>query len=238
MKTIKISVIGNSVALRVRPPQKRPLNQNYSQLLENYLNEDLVHRLALVNNYSISRALVTEMYKKREKFIRSFPDFYIINLGVCDASTRGVPLWFANIIKRREIPILTGLFSKIYYKIIKRNLTFFVKLRNKRPWISIKLFEKYYLKLIKYLLKETNARIILLPINPTTQIIENIIPGSKLNFCRYNKIISTVAKQYSFFYIQLNDLSPQIHCPDGIHSSLEGRKKVASRLYKSIKEKI
>jgi len=53
MRNLKITIIGNSVALRNRPPEKYPLNKNYSQYLEDYLYSELDNTNIFINNKAL-----------------------------------------------------------------------------------------------------------------------------------------------------------------------------------------
>lgn len=81
MKKVKVVVIGNSVGIRVRPPLESPHNLNYNQLLEQ-----------LISDLSFHRFMVGAVLESIKNYLTKLPHFFIINLGVVDASNREIPI--------------------------------------------------------------------------------------------------------------------------------------------------
>ena len=234
MKNLKITIIGNSVGLRVRPPKKYPNNKNYGQIIVEMLNKKIPDHNVYVMNLSIHRALVHEILNQVDDFIRTFPDYFIINLGVCDAATREVPLWFSNQVSRKKQGMIHFLISLLYFNVINKIRPPLVKLRNYKSWTHINSFASDYQKLLFKLHKETNARIITMPINKTTDRVEEQLPGSRKNFEDYSDVIKEKTLAGSFNFLDLNDLLPEQHCPDGIHFSHAGHNFIAEKITKII----
>ncbi len=235
-KNCKIVVIGNSVALRVRPPKEFPYNRNYSTVLEDLLAEDDPGRTYLVRNKGFSRLLISEVFENFDQYVQEFPDYYIINLGVVDASTREIPLWFANVIRSESNSLFHRFMKGLHYHIFKKHHSFFVKLRGKKAWISEKKFEQYYDRLFKDLKKETNARFIALSVNAGNERIEKKIPRSLKNYIRYSEIIKRVSAKHGATYINTFQLMEPADIPDGIHFSAKGHLKLAEALKNEILE--
>ncbi|MDP8268058.1 MAG: GDSL-type esterase/lipase family protein [Candidatus Tenebribacter davisii] len=231
MKKLRISIIGNSVAIRNRPPQKSPDNKNYGLLLEEFLQNQHPDQIVMVNNMGFSRATIINVIQNYDEYIASMPDYFIINIGVSDATTREIPYWFAEILNNPKQSWYKPLFSAFHHYCIKPHRSCFVKLRGKQSWITKKRFRKYYKELILLLQKETNARIIVIPINLANDRIERIVPGSKENYNQYNRIIKSIANESDCIYLKLDELNSKEHYPDGIHYSLEGNKLVAKKLF-------
>lgn len=238
MKNMKITIIGNSVAIRNRPPKKYPDNKNYGAFLEDQLQNKYSELSIYVNNMAFSRATILNVVERIEDYIASMPNYYIINLGVSDASTREIPYWMAEIINDPKKSLFKNLLSGFHHYIIKPKRSLFVKLRGKKSWISRKTFKKNLTYLIQILKKETNAKLIFLPINPTNDRIENEVPGSSENYKKYNKLIGDVVEDYGCPIIKIDDLDPLVHFPDGIHYSNEGNAMIAKKLFETIKEDI
>ena len=233
MRNLKISIIGNSVAVRIRPPEKYPENKNYGIQLEELLQKEFPEKNILVNNLGFSRATMIDMKKKIDDYICEFPDYYIINSGISDASTREIPFWFAEIINNKKDSVIKTIFLLIHHVMIKKR-TFFVKLRGSKPWISENKFKTLFSNLIQTLIKETNAKIIVLSMNRPTKRIEKILRGSTQNCDQYNDIFRSVAKKYNLIFLDLDFLNPDIHYPDGIHFSKSGHKIVSEKLFEII----
>lgn len=240
MHTLKVTIVGNSVALRNRPQAKYPLNKNYSKYLEELLNSELNNTNIFINNKALGACTTYNVITKIDEYIQTFPNFYILNLGVVDASTREIPLWFYRIASSKKDNIIYN-FSKILYRaIIVKFRPILVRLRLKKSWISSRKYKKYFETLVKTLSKETNARIIILPINIANNRVEKALPGTKKKHEHYNQIMQNIAENYSQFFLNLSNLKPETHYPDGIHYSGLGHevvaKKIGEIILKSLKE--
>lgn len=228
MKVFQVTIIGNSVALRTRP--HRPDSKNYGQLLGDMLNEQYPDRITMVRNLSVGRATLTDVKKMEADVINQFPDVYILNLGVCDASTREVPFWYAEIMNSKKTSLLRTLALSLHHHLFKRFRPRFVQWRGKKPWISARRFKKLYQELLYAIQHNTNAGIIALSINQANERVESQIPGSADNYRRYSQIIQEVAAEFSIPFLNLNDLDSESHYPDGVHFSDAGHEIVARRL--------
>ncbi|MBU8893920.1 MAG: hypothetical protein KOO66_14155 [Bacteroidales bacterium] len=238
MQNYKITIIGNSVALRTRPPEKNPENKNYGKLLEEDLCLKIPDKNFVVTNKASGAYTVYNILTKIDDFVNTFPDFFIINLGVVDASTREVPLWFYRLASSKKTGFIFRLASLIYRVIIIKARPVLVKLRGKRSWISSKKYIKYFSLLIKTLLKETNAKIIILPINPANERIEKELPGSLKKHLIYNKIMKDASDEFSLYFVDLEFLYSEKHYPDGVHYSLSGHTNVEQELSEIILKEI
>lgn len=235
MPNIKqITVIGNSVTLRVRPPEAEERNNNkvYGVLLEEELNKT---GNWFTNNLGLSRRIVEEFHENKDLFIRTFPNYFVINLGCVDAPTREIPLWFSDIIYRRKNVFFYPVFNFIYSRLIKKYLrTQLVILRGKRPWVSPTKFQKNFSLMLDVLIKETSANIIVLGINRGNERIERSLPGTNKNYIRYDEIIKNLCSRPFVDFIDVSHLNSQEHFPDGIHYNFEGHKKIKEAIYKCI----
>lgn len=229
---LKVAVIGNSVGLRVRPPQPYPENKTYSQLLEHALLAQGYVGVQ-VENLCIGRSTVREVLEQGDNILRSFPDVYILNMGITDCSTRDIPLWFSNLIFSSRTSFLRNVAAAIHKFLIIPNRKFFVILRGKRSWYSPRRFKRYYTKLIKDLLKNTNSILILMKINVCTERVENELPGTRRNIVRFNRIIDELAEiaPERIQLIETDGLDPETDMPDGIHYSRKGHDKITKRLF-------
>lgn len=231
MNTKKICIIGNSVALRVRPTLSFPNNKNYFQFLEEKGNSKYTFY-----NLAYGASTVKDIYKKMDDYIRIFPSYYILNVGVVDASTREVPLWFYRLATKKSLnPFVV--FCKLFYRnIVTKFRSSLVVLRGKRSWISERKFEKYFDLIVNNLLKETNSRIIVLSINLANERVENELPGSLRKHKIYNDIMKRVANNYNQSFVDTNEIIELNDYPDGVHFSKSGHEKIADRLYLTIHE--
>ncbi len=234
MNRFKIIIAGNSVAMRVRPSANYPNNINYSSILQKLLESKLDHYTVQVDNKAKGGLLVSDVIMNIDNLINEYPNYYILNLGVNDASTREVPLWFSKKVNSPVKNRLDYVFSGIHANIFKKNRPFFVKLRGKKTWVKEKDFKNYFDFLISTLIKDTNARIICLPINPANERVEEQLPGS-LNFhLRYNEQIKNITNEHGQIYLDTTSFISLKDYPDGIHYSENGHRQIANKLYELI----
>ena len=235
-RRLKICILGNSVALRNRPVEKYPNNKNYGTLLEEILSQK--QDVSLVNK-GIGRATVLDVQKELDRHINEFPDYYILNIGVCDAATRPIPYWYGEIINNsHKNTLIKAVLSSIYYRLIKPYSSFFVRLRGKRSWISSKRFKKSFQFIVSELIKDTNSRIIIMSINNVNDRLERIVPGSGKKYQEYNRIMKKIADEKALTYLDTTDMLDVDYYPDGTHFNLDGNKEIANRLSRIIIEDV
>ncbi len=232
---IKITIIGNSVALRTRPPKERKENLCYGQLLESV---SILEKRIEVTTLAKSRNLVTEAYFDLDRAIATKPDVYIINLGCVDAPPREIPLWFSNWLFKRNT-VRKYEIALLFYLLIK-NLglrKILTQMRFRKPWVSKYKFEKYLEKVIFELKKDTSAIIILMGINKGNQRLENQLPGIISRYNDYNSIIEKVAQKNNTIFLSVSDLISSEHYPDGVHYNNAGHQIIANRIVNILKNK-
>jgi lysophospholipase L1-like esterase len=229
MGNLKVTIIGNSVALRVRPPQKYPDNKNYTRQLEEILQEEIKDKTIIIENKSQGALTICGITSSSDEFIRSFPDYYVLNIGIVDSCSREVPLWFYRLANSQKDNIFYNFFSFLYRRIIVRIRPLLVYIRGKKGWICIKKFKRHFKYLMQTLLKETNARVIVIPINALSDRIEKELPGSKKNRLKFNQVIEAITNDFLQYYIDLGNIKDN-HVPDGIHFSKEGHTYIAQKL--------
>lgn len=237
-KLYKITIAGNSVALRNRPAENPPRNLNYGSVLEILLNDNHENEFFMVTNLGFSRATIKEIFWKAEKIVTTFPDFIVLNIGVVDASTRDIPLWMSNMINSSNQGLLHQFIRGINHVFVKSNRAFWVKLRGKKTWTSKKKFKSYYLRILNRIEKDTNAQIILITINGGNERIERQLPGSMKNYRDYNEIIKQIAKEKNLSIVSTEGMNSSDHFPDGIHFNSKGHEMIAERIQKIIEKKL
>lgn len=234
MKEIRICIAGNSVALRTRPPQISPGNKNYTVLLREKLNEEFRNFHFSIENKAVGACTVKNIYQNIELLTQCFPDIYILNIGVVDSCNREVPLWFYRLATRKSEDLFSFLIRAFYRSVVAKARPFLVYLRLKRPWIPIRRFRKYYTLVLETLQKETNGRVIIVPINPANARVEKLLPGTRKNHLKYNKCLLELSLKYNASCLNLEGLDSSSHYPDGIHYSIEGHQEVAGKIQNEI----
>lgn len=232
LKENRLSVVGCSVGLRIRPPAKdRAANQVYADILKDLL-EQKAQRWKIFNNCK-SRLLTSELIDCKDHIACQNPDVVVLNVGAVDAPNREIPKWFSDIIFRRKWRFLYGTVLFLYNNLIKRFLRkILVFLRLKTTWVSPKRFRKHLAGYIDFIQKDLNSEILILGINPGNYRIEKQLPGSLSRYREYNGILKDVSKQYGCSYISMADLSSEKYFPDGVHFNEKGHKLCAERIYR------
>lgn len=198
------------------------------------LQKEYPDTMVFVKNLCIGRGTLWDILNKRGDILNTFPNYYVVNIGVTDASTREIPLWFSNIVNSDRPSFFKRILTGVYIHIIRKVRPQLVLLRGKTTWTSKKNFENYFDKFIGYLVKEANARIIIMSINSANKRIEDELPGSTKSYLEYNEIIKTTANKYNAYYLDFSDIVHEIHAPDGIHFSTEGHTVLSKRIFNII----
>lgn len=222
------------MGLRIRPPAQFPDNRTFGAYLEKSLKNNFPQRGVAVHNLCIGRSTIWDIICRGDEILRQFPNYYIICVGVTDASTREIPLWYSNIINNQCVSLKKRVFTAIYNKILKPLRPYIVRLRRGKPWTTAKQFDKYFNFFLEFLLKGTNAHLLVLTINNTTDRVERQLPGSRMNYKIYNSIIVEACNNDRVTLVDTRQMDVLSELPDGIHYSNEGHRKVASYLLKAI----
>lgn len=234
-----IAIIGNSVGQRVRPPAYNREHQNYAKRLY-----ELGRGRFVVQNFcQFSETIGSCLNKTFDHLFVLSPDIVIINLGINECLTRLVP--------RCLFPALSGMIldenrlQKMIRDRVAHLINYYAAPRlistfNLSPWYPMPVFKMKYEKLIMLLKKEFYPNIVCLGINPCTDRIEKLLPGSIANIPKYNAIIEQVAKSQGCSFVEteswIDDTNIQVLVPDGIHLSAEGHNILATKIFTEIKQ--
>lgn len=240
---MKVCVLGNSVAFRIRPPRdpSRPDERTYAEWLEQY-----GHRVRVVATAGV---LFSEAFATLDdRVVTWFPDAVVLNFGVVELALRRTPRWLNN----RTIVnyYLSDVFSQSYTfetiparlrMTVWRLLNGVVRRVNERlgvawQWLPRDRFLEVLDRTVQVVLKETGARVILLGIAPCSDRVERILGGSVDAFREANGAMSALATRYGE---RVTFLSPEQYLgggdpdelvPDGVHLSAAGHRAVAHAL--------
>ncbi|MCK9618216.1 MAG: GDSL-type esterase/lipase family protein [Lentimicrobiaceae bacterium] len=226
----KIIIIGDSVSLRLRPTRQHAEELTYTEILRQKFPGSQVINLgmgAFTMGHSSSYI---------DTLVRQFADYYIINYGIVDASTRSVPQWvfrFMNNDNPKSFVFTKGLRFVIQWmeKKFRRNMVF---IRGCRSWTSVKSFRYIYQKHIQLLQKETSGTIICIGINKPSERIEHQLPGTTKQVIRFNSVIANLCKQMNCVFIDTYKIINIKNVPDGIHFDSEGHIKLAQNILEAI----
>ena len=227
----KIVIVGNSVALRIRPPRQNEEDLSYAEILDKKLQDAMVINRAVGFNVMPYESIwVDEM-------IAYHAHCYILNYGIVDACTRSVPNWMWKFInndnpQRGLIMKVLRFLCSLFEKSFRRTLTV---IRGKRGWTSRSGFAFKYEKMLKLLKKDSIAQIICIGINRPSSRIERFLPGTVRNVQRYNEVIRQLANKYNYVYVETFYDFDESLIPDGVHFNSEGHRKLAGMLLDVIK---
>ena len=227
----KVIIVGNSVALRIRPPRQNEDDLSYAEILDNNLPT------AMVINRAVGATVMPHQSIWVDEMIGYHANCYILNYGVVDACSRSVPRWMWDFINNdnpqrgfimKVIRFLCGFFEKKF----RRTLTV---IRGKRGWTRRPAFAFKYEKMLKLIQKDSIAQIICIGINRPSSRIERFLPGSVRNVQRYNEVIRQLATKYNSVYVETFYDFDESYIPDGVHFNAEGHRKLAAMLLEVIK---
>jgi len=132
-----------------------------------------------------------------------------------------------------------GIFKKLLRFLFNffetRSRKFLTVIRGKRAWTSRAAFAFKYEKMLRLLLKDSNAQLICIGINRPSSRIERFLPGSVRNVQRYNEVIRQLANKYNSVYVETFYDFDETLIPDGIHFNAEGHRKLSGMLLDVIK---
>lgn len=234
---MKIIVLGNSVGLRVRPPNPSDPEQNqvFSSLLESDLKNKGIP--VMVKNMCHGRYLIEQILDQRDVYIREFPDVYVVVAGITDVCNREIPLWFSNLLHGRRSSKIRRALMAFYIYMVKPSRKFWVYIRGKKPWRSFGVTKYGFKTLADELIKNTNAKVIFVEVMQVDDRIENELPGSSKNVERINRFMHRLKEQDDTGRLQILELgmvSKYLERPDGIHLSSNGHKVLASEILGSL----
>lgn len=230
---MEIMFLGNSVVQQIRPYRNNREIKNYVHQFKKYSKESY----EIVN---LSQAYWTIDDLKKETFLRGQrydPDVVVINIGVNDAFTRGMPKLFWKILNSYSNSGILIKFRAIINKYVQYIQPFVIKCGLYTTWTNEKRFEKSYLELVRFLKKEFSCRIIVLNIPKTTQRLERLLPYSNKKIINYNSIINKIVNEENLQLININNLVSENESifPEGVHYSAEMHDYVADELLQIIK---
>jgi lysophospholipase L1-like esterase len=227
----KIVIVGNSVALRIRPPRQNEDDISYAEILDDKLSN------TSVINRAVGDTVMPHASVWMDELIAYHANCYILNYGIVDACTRSVPRWMWNFI-HNDNPhhgIIKKILRFLFNFFETRSRKVLTVIRGKRAWTSRAAFAFKYEKMLRFLQKDTSAQLICIGINRPSARIERFLPGSVRNVQRYNEVIRQLANKYNSVYVETFYDFDETLIPDGIHFNAEGHRKLAGMLLDVIK---
>ena len=224
---LKITIVGSSVSLRIRPSLPVHKGLNFGQIIEKRIDPS---KNVTVTNLGLSRMLITEVEYNLDTYIRTFPNLYIINIGAVDAPNREVPLWYSNYIFKRKSRFSFRCFNWVHKNLLLKIRTSLVRIRRYKPWVSSEQFINEFKNVINNLQKETDAKIIVLGINEGNEKINSILPRTSVSYIKYNEHLKKLTEDLDAYFIDVSDLTSENHYPDGVHYNEQGHEVIGNRI--------
>lgn len=229
----KVAIIGNSVAIKMRPKRQSKNDKTFSELIFDDGYE--------VNNFGKSGTIVTESFKYiDDEIICNYPDFLIVIYGVVEAFPRhtlrnlnnfNIINYYNNANFERNF-INPNQFS--IFRLVARLLNGFMRritsaTRLQWLWLSQNNFAAAIHALCGLVLTETNSNIILLGVPAIPQDNDKFSVKANSSINAFNSILRAES-EYSprIHYVDVTEtLSEEqlaVTCPDGIHFSAFGHR--------------
>jgi len=220
------------VTIRVRPKIEYELESIYAAFLKESLSSEW--EIILKGQ---SRYLSHELKNDIAELIDIGADLYVINVGCVDAPPREIPLWYSDILFKRNRKWLFPVINLVYNLIKRFNLRkILVEKRGYKPWVTSIDFEQNMLSSIKLLKEATSCKIVLIGINNGNERLENELPGILKQYQLYNKILSKVSSKTGALFIDVSNLNHIDHFPDGVHYNIPGHKLIADKILSIVNE--
>lgn len=226
MNKNKIVILGDSVALRIRPPRKDKADLTYTEHLR------AIFPNYIIENRAIGALPLYKQIKNRDYIIRELPDIFILNFGIVDCSNRPIPYWLFHFINNYDESEGKAhqLIRKLLSYIEKKYRSRLVRIRKYKPWTSPQKFKLLYRGLIQQLQKETSARIICIGINKTNERVTSQLHRTNERIEEYNHIIRVSCEKLDCLFIDPKNHIDITDTPDGIHYDAAGHLKIAKTL--------
>ena len=212
----RIAIISHSVCF---PREDSELSQIYPKLLQ----KDTDYDLTLIGIGGGDIRLFTDQFKR----IREFVDIVILDFGINDAIPRALKNYERYLISELGIKLPDQL--NVYLRKF-RKITHTKEKKFESLCTSILDYQKEYEDFLKNLNAPT---LIVLPIAPIPQKIENTHPGATKNIKSFNEIFKRIFADY---FLETN-LQSELHLnSDGIHLNPEGHFEVYKKLSTILKK--
>lgn len=241
---MKITVVGNSVGLLVRPPRTSREEAVYAQLLVQKFRESEARDIEVYNHCKWSGDLLTCLAEFEHQILQYDPDVVLVHFGINECAPRVLPRALWTLLNAKFSYRMPG--HRYLLRVLNAGLSRIrphaIRLLRSRSWMSPHQFEQALSQLVVLTVKETRAQLILLNIGPPTDRVERALPGCTENVAIFNKIISRIARE-SLHHCSVLDIHQLVLThgaedlqPDGIHLSATGHALVADQLFSFISQ--
>lgn len=242
-RPLRISIIGNSVGIRMRPPREKPSDKTYSERLANAGHQ--------VDNRCKAGVLLSETFAFiDDELVAGFPDVVIINAGIIEIFPRRtwrrlnnylVRNYYNNLVlgRRYQSDAISIRFqlARIANGLLRRMSKF---LRLSWRWESETGFLSALRSICKVLTIETHAHIIVLGVGPVSERFLSEYPSLNAEIDALNKrmegLIGVFGDRAQMISVKevIDMENPESSIPDSIHFSSKGHREIFSEIERRI----
>jgi lysophospholipase L1-like esterase len=242
-RPLRISIIGNSVGLRMRPPRKGPSDRTYSERLA-----DAGYQ---VENRCRAGVLSSEAFAFiDDELIARSPDVVIINAGIIEVFPRHTWRRLNNYLVRNYYnnQVLGRRYQSDTFSIrfqlariangVLRRVSRFLRLSWR--WEPETRFLLVLRNICEVLTVETHAHILVLGVGPVSERFLSDYPSLNAEIDALNKRIEGLIKAFGdrAQMISIKDVidmqSPESSIPDSIHFSSKGHREIFTEIERRI----
>lgn len=242
-----VCILGNSVALKIRPPRRDATERTYGELLESAGWS--------VRNLSRAGVTIADAFAFYEDDIISrFPDAVIFNFGVVEVSRRRLfrRVWYGAAPHNMFLNRLTGrphpssLFTRRLRRwpwVLVGKISEWIArtLRVSWTWLTPAQLTEVQGEMLKLLFKETAACAVVLGANPCSDRVETILPGTRRSIAEANQALGKLVSNFPrAAFIDPAVCIPETDAarliPDGVHYSAEGHRALAGRIVGTLQQ--
>jgi hypothetical protein len=242
---LRICIAGNSVALKIRPPRQAAGDKTYTEILQ--------AAGFVVQNVSRAGVTIDEAFATfDDDVLRFFPDLVVFNFGVIEACRRRTSRWlwlntaasdvYLNHLCGRPFPLNARMHRLRYLAL--RAITKLGEAACRVAgiswhWVSPSKFLEVLTSMIDLVLKETNAGVLVIGVNPCAGRVEQAMPGSEQAARELNARMKLLCsrKPRVTFLDPFDLFAPQDlgrHVPDGVHLSVQGHRTIAAHVLSAL----
>lgn len=233
---MRIAVLGNSVALSVRPPVATPGQGPFPRLLEVELR---AAGLAVeVRSWARWSATIVDGHRLFEEEVLSFgPQQVVLCFGINECCPRMLPRSLWTLLNQTD-PTRGSLgraLARWASGALARVTPGVIRTLGLRGWMAPETFGALVDQLIRRVDKELKARVFVLGVTEPSDRVERALPGAKQGAHRFNEMLRVVTSRHSELctFVDVSGLVAAGHdafAPDGIHWNLQGHRQVAGLL--------
>jgi len=227
---MRVLVLGNSVALYVRP--HAPGARTYGQRLRPLLEQGGAAP-AVVEIWAGNSLTVTDLAAVEDRLLGFGPDVVVVNVGIVDCTPRILPQGLRRLYVRGA-----SRWERLWLAGEARIRRPLVRVLGGAPALSPAGFRSRLQRLVQVARDEASAQVVCLGVPPTSARVAREVPGVEEQIRRFDDTIRDVCRLMSAEYLDVgaavSSVGVEAALPDGIHFSAQGHARIAEELARLI----